>query len=432
MNDLDVTNEPAQPNPHPRAATPAVSLFPGIRLDQVLCFEAPLLLALRHSKNWQDPATPSWLGSTLCALAATIGPMVRLFLPGGMTVSPMFNVILGIDANSNLGFYKRILEPIKMVQLRVRLRGDATDTFLMATFEEEHLREHYRRAANGGLLVVDTEASLLHKLMDTGDDMEYAANLLIHYDSAVRAEELTVPRWDGSVHALLTCHRDRLPELGRTSFFRPAETPHILILPEDCVHYDIPNGHNSPEFDTLDWLDLASEVTGWPTLWSMCEDRMITCSEDAALPLVGFREELKDIMKLVNPTYRPFLEWLPDLVASLATVLSFVEDGQERSMKKSVMEQAVIIGKWLANCHYQGVREALGALTIPATPDTTAIPDTERRILTTLRRKGPMKPRDLARSLNRVSSSDRNSGIEWLVQRNLAVWTPEGLVRAEK
>jgi len=203
-------------------------------------------------------------------------------------------------------------------------------------------------------------------------------------------------------------------------------------LPEDYVYHDVSFGHDFGFMEEAPWRKLVRKSTGNNRRWALRENRKTLCSEDAALPLEQFRAELEDAMKVVDPIYQPFLEWLPDLVASLALVETMADGQPHPTMTVAVMKHAVVVGKWLANCHFQGVQEMLGESVIPATPDTPVIPDTERRILTTLRRKGPMKPRDLARSLNRVSSADRNSGIEWLVQRNLAVWTPDGLVRAEK
>lgn len=404
-------------------------LFPGISLEQVLRFDDRLLLPLRASKNWTAPASPAWLGSALCALAAAVGPMARLFLPDGLTLSPMFSAIVGLRSGGASGYHERILEPLRELQRRLAAGRKPLDTFLVRSFEDKVVGQAFRRTANGGILVVDDSGMLLRKLLKGPPEvLDYAPELLLHFGRPIPTAQLA-EKWEGAVSALLAFDRERLSDLAKTPLFAEEPVPPVLVLPEDWTHADIPCGHGHAELDTRPWKELVVAVTGHPRPWAFGETRKMACSEEAAAVLASFRAELRDVLKAVDPSFRSHLEWLPDLAGSVAATLCFAGDSLGLVLKPATMEHAVLIVKWLANGHYQGLQEVFGGCSIPDAPDSTAFPDISRRILTRLRQRGAMSPRDLTRSLGGMAAPARNAAIDWLVDRKLAVWTSDRRVR---
>ncbi|MCB1064282.1 MAG: helix-turn-helix transcriptional regulator [Verrucomicrobiae bacterium] len=422
----------AIPGERNKIITPRVILFPNIRLDEVLQFDDELLLALRATKSWQDPASPAWLGTSLCALAAAIGPMVRLFLPGGLTVAPSFNALIAIPAGGSLEFNRRLLSPLKDIQTRVRNRRSYTlDTLLTSSFEEQELRFRYSRTINGALLIGDRDAFLMDRLLDANEMSQATiAGALQAYVAPKEATNLAGPMWDGTVNMLMAGHRDRLPELASTPLFNAESYPHVLVLPEDFTPYDISPGHELGFMEAGPWNDLVKRVTGFPAFWAMHKNQTINCPTDSATPLEGFKSELEEILKVVHPCYRTYLHWLPDLAASITITICFVRNPEATTIDCETVNHAVTITKWLSNCHFRGLQEILQVEPVPDVSDRPAIPDRPRLILEKLRVKGPMTPREISRSCFQMTASARDHALNWLQERELVVFRRDGLVQA--
>lgn len=412
--------------------SPRTVLFPEVRLDEVLRFEDDLLLPLRAIKSWQDPASPAWLGAALCTLAAAIGPMVRLFLPNGFTVTPNFNAIVAIPPGGTLDLNRRLLDPLANIQAKVKRREDfPLETILTSSFEGAELRYQFLRALNGGLTIADGSTDLLRRFLDAGEeDQTFTTETLACYTASKQAEELPESTWGGTFNTLMFGRTENLTELAATPLFNPLYYPKILVLPEEFTPYDLSRGHELGFMELSPWNQIIKQVMQFPNFWSLKGTRQIDCSTEAAAPLEKFRVELNDVLKVITPSYRIFVGWLPDLAAKIALILCITQDPEKSSIDVRHMSHAVTITKWLANCHFKGLQKILQVEPLPDISDRTAIPDNQRRILEKLRTKGPMRPRQISRSCYQLTAPDRDNALNWLEERNLVFFRPDGLIQA--
>jgi hypothetical protein len=411
---------------------PHTVLFPDVRLDEVLRFDDELLLALRSTKSWQDPASPAWLGSALCALATAIGPMVRLILPDGWTVTPNFNAFIAIPSRGSLQLNCRLLAPIANIQSSVGRNDDFTLKYILTpSFKGQELRYLFPRALNGGLVIADEDTALLQRFLEAEEtDQDYVANALGSYLAPKEVDALTQPTWEGSFNLLMFGRREQMPELAATPLFQSEIYPNLLVLPEEFVPYDVSSGHEFGFIERKPWNDLIKRVTGFPNFWSLQGKRKVNCSEESAASVESFRKELEDVLKAIDPAYHPFVSWLPDLAAKIAVTICFAQNPEASFIGSRVVQHAVAITKWLGNCHFKGMQEILQVEPVPDVSDQPAIPDKPRLILEKLRIKGPMKPREISRSCYQMTASARDHALNWLRERNFVVFRPDGKVQA--
>lgn len=408
------------------------NLFPEVRLDEVLRFDDEMLLALRATKSWQDPASPAWLGAALCALAAAIGPMVRLFLPDSRTVTPNFNAVVAIPSGGSLDLNRRLLAPLANVQAKVKRREDfPLKNILTSSFDRLELRYQFTRATNGGLTIADGSADLLRRFLESKEeDQIFSASSLAGYTNSKNVEDLSQPTWDGTLNMLMFGRSEQLAQLAATPLLTREYYPNFFVLSEEFTPYDISYGHEFGFMELGPWNETIKRVMRFPNFWCLEGNRQIECSAEAAVPLEEFRVELNDVLKVIHPTYRLFVEWLPDLAAKIALILCFTQNPETSFIGVRHMSHAVAITKWLANCHFQGLQKILQVEPLPDISDRTAIPDESRRILEKLRTKGPMRPRQISRSCFQLTAPARDNALNWLEDRNLVVFRSDGLVQA--
>lgn len=427
---MGATSDVAGPEADSRARRTV--LFPDVRLDEVLRFKDELLLPLRVTKSWQDPASPAWLGGALCALAAAIGPMVRLFLPGGPTVAPTFNAIVTVPSDGSLEFNRRLLTPLRSIQTSARNRRKSElNTILTSSLKVQELTCQFSRTINGALVIADEKTALLDRFLKADEQSQWIlARTLQTYVEPKKANTLDRPMWSGSLHTLMFGQRSQLPDLASSPLLQADSYPHILILSEDFTPYDISPGHEFGFKERAHWNDLVNRVTGAPHFWAMEKNRRIDCPQDAAAPLLVFRSELRELLKVVHPAYHIYLAWLPDLAASIALTIWFAQNPGATTVDRATVQHAVTITKWLANCHFKGLQEMLQVDPVPDVSDKPAIPDRQRLILEKLRVKGPMRPREISRSCYRMKASARDQALKWLREREMVVFRDDGVVQA--
>jgi len=405
---------------------PEFDLFPDVRLDDVLRFDGSVLTAFCSAKGWQDPVSPAWLGAMLCALAAASGPRLNLVFPDGMTVSPTFNVILGLAPKGSLGFYRRILNPIQKLQNALQPR-QSSFRLLSSSINSAQIRRDLRDSVNGGILVVNQKTSLLHGFIEAqkADQGSFTEMLKTHSLPKKVSDSRQSP-WDGSVNTLLTCDRHRLYELAGTSMFAAPDPVRTLVLPDDYPHFDIPCGGDFAIKGVPVWEDLIYQVMDVPKLWAIEHTMRVKCPQEAIGWLHLLRHDLEDSMKLIDQRFQPFLTWLPDLAASLGLIKHFSKSCPTPKMDPEDMRHATTITRWLANCHFRGLQEVMGPSTITPKSDLTERDFIASGILNLLMQNGPMKPRDISRCFNRVDTSVRNLAMEKLLETKSVAWKEDG------